>query len=597
MLVGSAAALAAVVGGSFATGWLGSGSDEREQMETLFSGEEEPECDERFEKLSIGKRIAHLACVLSLAAVGNEDYDKKLTDMGINGTGPFQYTYYDGGLHDGFDRYVGGVGRNKDPYGRVRGKIDHWWGPAPNSPEPQEYIDWVNGGDFRGPWPTDDWGAMLPPEGWPGAIDYARFTCAETTDMTEAGMADLAAGNRAPGRRTFASCSAMPPHLHWAVGLTVVNGDEIAPFEVLMSMRPPELNGDGVVYEEPFETSQYRFIPCDETKSWEEQCEPGDYLGNGMLPHYMLYVGNEIVRRYFPNSDGFMCEAGSGDHRLWGISRAESSAPSQNWIICRPKSVYGLEDRQDVSYLEARFETSLGCVEDDDRRRLQNDIAWCAVWCSVGEETVSEPTAYPWNKIDDERLDGEFALLDEVRKLEPGFNCAYASCNQFACGIVAAVVDMGIAPSSVDGGSQDPHYMVHYCLTHPEIYEEIEVHDVDELEPGDILTHCKRKDCEWGESGSGFGHSSIYVGNDMVRTRFPDSNGNLCEAGYNDGKDGSTPHANYPSVHQISNGYLEPMGSRVFRVRRRNESSGYPDVDYKSILAESIGAEYVYLKS
>jgi hypothetical protein len=415
--------------------------------------------------------------------------------------------------------------------------------------------------------------------------------------MTEAGKAALAAGKACLGKYCFANCAGMPPHLHWAVGLNVTGGAQPSPIKVLSGMRTPEYGGEGITYEEPFETEDYLFIPCDETKSWAEQCRPGDYLGNGTVPHYMLYIGNDIVKRYFPNSDGFMGEAGASSHRLWGITTASSYSPNSNWMICRPKTKGDIEDRQDVSYLEERFETSLGCVEDDDRKRLQNDIAWCATWCASGEDTVSEPGAWPWNTVDDERLAGEFALLGKVKELEPNFNCAYASCNQFACGIVAAVVDMGIAPSTADGGSNSPHNMLHYCLTHSDLYEEIEVHDVSELEPGDIITHCNDKACEWGENSDGWNHSSIYVGNDMVRTRFPDSDGDLCEAGYSDGLDVSVPYAKYPAVHGIVNGYLEPMGSRVFRVRRRNESSGYPDVDYKSILAESVGAEYVYLKS
>lgn len=596
MIIGAGAVLAASVGGAFALGGSGSrdGDVSDEQMQTLFSGEDEPECDERFERLSLGDRIAHLACVLALTAINGDDYDSKLTQMGINGSAPFHYTYYDGSLHDGFDGYIAS-GKTADPYGRDRGQINQWWGPSKDSPAPQEYIDWVNGGNFRGPWPKSDWGAMLPPEKWPGSVDYARFTCAEPTDMTDAGKAALAAGKACTGKLCFANCSAMPPHLHWAVGLNVTGGAQPSPIKVLSGMRTPEYGGEGITYEEPFETEEYQFIPCDATKSWAEQCRPGDYLGNGHVPHYMLYIGNDIVRRYFPNSDGFMGEAGASSHRLWGITTASSYSPNSDWMICRPKAKGDLEDRQDVSYLEERFETSLGCVEDDDRKRLQNDIAWCATWCASGEEIVFEPTAYPWNKIEDENLDGEFALLDKVKELEPSFNRAYASCNQFACGVVAAVADMGAAPSDASGGSNSPHNMLHYCLTHPEIYEEIEVSSVDELEPGDIFTHCKDDNCEWGENSDGWEHTSIYVGNDMIRTRFPDSSGNLCEAGYNDGKDGSEAYAKYPAVKEISDAYLGPMGNRVFRVRRRNDSSGYPEVDYKSILSEAVGAEYVYI--
>lgn len=202
---------------------------------------------------------------------------------------------------------------------------------------------------------------------------------------------------------------------------------------------------------------------------------------------------------------------------------------------------------------------------------LGEEIAWLAVQMagvatpSAGTNGVSlyAPGADPWTKIDDDRLAVEFAIMDATLGEYDGNN-AYASCNQAACGVLAAVVDMDMIP--YEEASGNPAHMLAYLSAHPETWEQVDASSTDDLLPGDVLVHG--------------GHTAIYVGLDAAREKFPGTDCDVYQAGYQEGH-----HARYP---ELNDGGYDGAYS-VFRARRRNTGAAYPQVDYRAIVADVLG--------
>ena len=202
------------------------------------------------------------------------------------------------------------------------------------------------------------------------------------------------------------------------------------------------------------------------------------------------------------------------------------------------------------------------------------EVAWLAVQmagvASDQSGSLYEPSAYPWRKIDDPRLANEFAIMDATLGAYGGNN-AYASCNQAACGVIAAVVDMDTIPFEAASGS--PVYMQAYLSSHPNIYERVYPVTEDELMPGDILVTTNR-----------FTHTAIWVGNEMAQTKFPGTTGNIYQAGYQEGD-----HARYPQIDCLSESDYEWVGYDVYRAIRRNTDSRYPSIDYRETIRQTTG--------
>jgi hypothetical protein len=161
--------------------------------------------------------------------------------------------------------------------------------------------------------------------------------------------------------------------------------------------------------------------------------------------------------------------------------------------------------------------------------------------------------------------------------------------------VLCAVVDMDMAPASAASGW--PARMFIWMREHPDMWEEVEVASIDELQPGDVLINSPRKDTlaadapylDWFPDDSGMSHVALYIGNDMVRTRFPDSTTAIAEASYHSQM--------YPKLTNASEAYLAGMKNRVFRVKKRNPNPRLGiEVDYKEILQRTMGAKYVYQK-
>lgn len=209
-------------------------------------------------------------------------------------------------------------------------------------------------------------------------------------------------------------------------------------------------------------------------------------------------------------------------------------------------------------------------VTMSDDYDIGHEIAWLAVQmagvASDLDSSLYAPGANPWKQIDDPRLSNLFAVMDAESEICPAFNCAYGSCNQAACGVIAAVADMDMLPFEAASGG--PSNMQSYLRGHPDLYERVYPDTDEDLHPGDIFVTTDK-----------FTHTAIYVGNALVREKFPDSSGNLYQAGYQEGH-----HARYAQIDKIDIGGVKWAGYEVYRVRHRNDGSQYPYLDYRSIV-------------
>lgn len=356
-------------------------------------------------------------------------------------------------------------------------------------------------------------------------------------------------------------------------------------------------------------------VAAEEAKEWG--LEPGDVLICD--DHTMAYVGEEAVQEGYENfisgtdgdvgapdpSDAFVSGSISGG----GDSGLGSRAPAigggwdfaqHTYSVFRYTGDYPDADKFSDLGTKATLSatpvsgTPCDCepVEESatGRKKLQNDIAWTALWCAGiaseneinSAESIFEPNIHPWSKVDDPRLAGEFAIMDNGMKKVPGANAAYASCNQAACAVLCAVVDMDMAP--YDAASGNPWHMGHWCREHPEYWEEVNASSLEDLEPGDVLVTWNEADDQASPC-----HTAIWVGNDLVKTRFPNSRTNVYQAGFQEGD-----HARYPQMDYLDEAGFQYMEYKVFRVKKANENSQWGTVDYKSLLEESMGAKYVY---
>lgn len=200
-----------------------------------------------------------------------------------------------------------------------------------------------------------------------------------------------------------------------------------------------------------------------------------------------------------------------------------------------------------------------GMVLPDDRS-LGDEVAWLAVQMAATASPDSRPTNPShnvWEKIDDQRLANEFAVMDALEEVCPEFNCAYASCNQAACAVLSAVVDMDMTPH--DNASGGPPTMLEWLRSHPENWQRIDSHDEEDLLPGDVIC--------------GPGHTAIYVGHDIPQGKFPGTTGSMYEASYS--------AAAYAGI----DGFWIAGDAEVYRPVKRNDSPGFRQIDYHALVA------------
>ena len=163
------------------------------------------------------------------------------------------------------------------------------------------------------------------------------------------------------------------------------------------------------------------------------------------------------------------------------------------------------------------------------------NIAELAVFLSptaTPEAHLVQPEGNPWRQISDSRLNNHYKIMDATIG-KYGDNNAYASCAQAAAGVIRATVDP-------DFNTANPRGQIEYLKNNPkwELVTVVKSTDnVDEIcQPGDVLITPEGKS----------GHTMIYVGNELVRKKFPNSDGNMFQAAYN-GHD-----ALYPSIDKVT---------------------------------------------
>jgi len=194
-------------------------------------------------------------------------------------------------------------------------------------------------------------------------------------------------------------------------------------------------------------------------------------------------------------------------------------------------------------------------------------IAELAVFLSptaTPEGHLEQPDGNPWRQIPDSRLNNHYKIMDATIG-KYGDNNAYASCAQAAAGVIRATVDP-------DFNTANPRGQIEYLRNNPkwELVTVVKANDnVDEIcQPGDVLITPQ------GSSG----HTMIYVGNELVRKKFPNSDGNMFQAAYNG------HYAKYPSIDKVTQpgrdfNLYRPTGKGEFKNSFINISD-YIDFNY-----------------
>ncbi len=182
-----------------------------------------------------------------------------------------------------------------------------------------------------------------------------------------------------------------------------------------------------------------------------------------------------------------------------------------------------------------------------------------------------------WCKKNDERLYNYFKIMDETigkypshddnnhsRKQGINNNNAYASCAQAVAGIVRATVD-----PDFDSGSQ--YLALDYLTQNEEKWNLVARLKAGErydsvCEPGDVI---------FLEQYSY--HVMIYVGNELVKEKFPNSNGDMYEASYSEDR--------YPTIthHEVVYGTY----ARIYRATGKGKFY-YPFIDIEKTLSNPV---------
>lgn len=341
--------------------------DSQEEFETIYTGEDE--CDEECEELSIGEKIAHATCAVAMTAYGQEDYATIIQNLGLWGKSPGLVTYASRGK--GREHIINwamrgrGYDNSVDGYGAARCFENVV--PDPSLPNAQAYTDWVMCKD-------------LDPEiGQYLSDDEIRLP--ENRAMMENNNAKI------PEYTVFTVCGAVPNHAHWVFGLGGCDYCTSAYFGCAASER------GNFREDSPLETEQYTIFRCDPEKTWDEQCEPGDVLfydptapgANENYGHWMLYVGNDIAKRYFDKTTANFAEAGAGtadapnEAYLALTDLGDNRYINDFWVICRPKEGDWGEPRQWVPDLDVKC----ACAEPCRKLKLGERIAHTAVAISM----------------------------------------------------------------------------------------------------------------------------------------------------------------------------------------------------------------------
>lgn len=203
------------------------------------------------------------------------------------------------------------------------------------------------------------------------------------------------------------------------------------------------------------------------------------------------------------------------------------------------------------------------------------------------DDFKSAPNAYPWTPPATgagypEYLDFERIMYETIGKYpshDPnnpnstgdGYNnCAYASCAQAAGAIIRATVD----PDFTTGCPCDEMEYLQKNTEKWQLAGEV-TPDQDRAsvcKPGDLLITCGEA---IGSCATGSGHVMIYVGNELARTKFPNTEADVFEAAYG----GS--YALYP---KLSDRKGDDRTYKIYRPTGRGDFY-YPFIDIDSVLS------------
>lgn len=190
------------------------------------------------------------------------------------------------------------------------------------------------------------------------------------------------------------------------------------------------------------------------------------------------------------------------------------------------------------------------------------DIAKMAVECACTASPTSRiKVSSPHDRLVNELTETYVRYHDQEwdRLYGNGRRTYYASCSP---AVLVAIRASGADPfmDSLASGNQGA-----YFRAHPDLWEEIEL-------PSDAIIS---EVCQPGDIINRPGHTMLYVGNELVRTKFPESDGNMYEA--------SETARLYPGITCGGNGRIGNWW--VFRIRPRHVTV----MDDGTVVDEALG--------
>ena len=151
-------------------------------------------------------------------------------------------------------------------------------------------------------------------------------------------------------------------------------------------------------------------------------------------------------------------------------------------------------------------------------------------------------------------------------------NPAYCSCTQGTGAVIRAVADPDLDMSGD---------ITKYLKRHPEKWVAIGVVRIGEkfdnkCKPGDLLVHRVPDNLNVKPTSS---HVMLYVGHDIAKEKFPKTNGNIFQTGYNSR---DVEHSWGPQINYIGKDWRE---FTIYRFTGKGESY-YPFIDVEKVLSE-----------
>ena len=340
-------------------------------------------------------------------------------------------------------------------------------------------------------------------------------------------------------------------------------------------------------------------------EKFDEICEPGDVLiAIEGWHHTMIYIGNKAARQKFPNTDANIFQANFKYCNYARYPKLErmDSAPVTFYVF---RSTGGGEFKNSFIDISEFVNNSNICSNEDSycvngraygnfvlSGDLGNKMAQLAVRVSPNADPEPRILGHAWlhNGLDratiDPRMHDYIKIFDATTTSHvgdhsnPAFkiigeglslnNPAYCSCTQTAGAIVRAIADPDFDMSGAVG---DPAHPKNYLDYSPEKWVavgEVKVGEKfdDKCQPGDLLV----------SPDPPGGHVMLYVGNEAVRVRFPNSNANMFQGGYAgpDSNESWCPQLNYVPTHSKTYTIWRPTGRGKFY---------YPFINIDEVLA------------